>query len=147
MAGLAGPVSGISNRPGFDFIDGIATEMTVLPKAARHQRVAQQHKDNQARNEQKSHSKQMFRILEFHAHCPDPCRSSREADISVGPSFPQPGFSAICAAIPANKSDFHPLSFMAFLMLGGLLLAAGIITYILDMVFPSHTYEEQAGSK
>ena len=41
----------------------------------------------------------------------------------------------------------HPLSFMAFLMLGGLLLAAGIITYILDMVFPSHTYEEQAGSK
>lgn len=41
----------------------------------------------------------------------------------------------------------HPLSFMAFLILGGLLLAAGMVTYILDMVFPSRTYEEQAESK
>jgi len=41
----------------------------------------------------------------------------------------------------------HPLSFMAFLLVGGLFLAAGMVTYVLDLVFPSAVYGEKAESK
>ena len=78
VAGLTGTVSGVGDRPGFDFTEGIAAVVTVLPETARHQRIAQEHEDDQTRNKEKGHPQQVFRILELHAHCLDPCRSSRE---------------------------------------------------------------------
>ena len=41
----------------------------------------------------------------------------------------------------------HPLSLTAFLIAGGVLLAAGTVTYLRENVFSSRVCEEQAQSK
>jgi len=64
MAVLAGFVARVVDGSGGNFRESIAPEMSVLTKAARHQRAAQPHEEKESRGKYCRQPEKMLRVLE-----------------------------------------------------------------------------------